>query len=781
MKYKIFTIVNVLGLTLGITAVLLITMYVLNELNFENCHKNANNIYRVNFQIGMGDRPMKLYHIMSALGPAAKSSIPEVTNSVRIASRYEKKLKYNSKEFIQSNFYYADTSFFNVFTFELLKGNLKNPFQNINSIVISKSVAEKIFGDKNPIGQILQTDEKDYCVSAVADVPANTQFQWSVIAPIENLEKTDPNFLSWNQSGCETYLLLKENASQNAVDKKLNDLYYENIQLPPGAPRQAKLYTQRLTDIYLYSDVTFEYSPQGNATFIYLLSAIAVIILIIATFNFVNLSTVRSIQRAKEVGLKKVLGATRFNLISQFLFESLLITLCALVISILLYQIFNPLFSEFLGYRISKPVFLNSHFYLSITGIYFIVSFVSGVYPAFYLSRYKPVETLKGSFKSPTGKFTLKKVIVVFQFAITIFLICGTMIIYKQLNFVKNTDLGFDKSNVLLAEYPFWLEGGIKYQVLKNKLLENPDISDLVKFYNVPGIKSDVQVPISLKKNSKQNGMMINAISVDYDFIPMMKINILAGRNFSREYSTDSSNSVIINETAAKMLGLKDPVGTTVYADRISPTHEAKIIGIVSDFHIESLRNKIVPCILSVNSSYIPGDIAIKIRNPQQTLKFIKSTWEEVFPLVKFRYTFYEDDYNALYNDDEKLAEMITIFTLIAIFIAYLGLFGLISFTALMRTKEIGIRKVIGATTFKIVTLLSKEFLKWILIANIIAWPLAYYFMDKWLQDFAYRIEISWWIFALSGGIALLIALVTVSFQAIKAATANPVESLRYE
>lgn len=320
MKYKIFTIVNVLGLTLGITAVLLITMYVLNELNFEGCHKNANNIYRVNFQIGMGDRPMKFLNVTPALGPAGKSNIPEIKNSVRFVSGGEIKLNYNSKQFTASNFCYADSSIFNVFTFELVKGNIKNPFQNINSIVITENLAKKIFGNKNPIGQIIQTNERDFCVSAVAnDIPANTQLQWNILAPIENQEKTDPNFLSWTQGGyCYTFLLLKENASQTVVDKKLNELFKENASIPPDDLSQVKLFTQRLTDIYLHSDVTFEYTPQGNATFIYLLSVIAVIILIIATFNFVNLSTVRSIQRAKEVGLKKVLGATRLNLISQF-------------------------------------------------------------------------------------------------------------------------------------------------------------------------------------------------------------------------------------------------------------------------------------------------------------------------------------------------------------------------------------------------------------------------------------------------------------------------------
>jgi len=781
MKYKNFTLINISGLTLGVTAVLLITMYVFNESNFENIHENGDRIYRVNAQFGNGPQPMKFAGVMPALGPAAKSKIPEVKNFVRFIPAGKVKLKFGEKEFEESKFYYADASIFNVFSFSLIKGNIKKPFKDYNSIVITQSTAGKIFGRKNPLGQILHTDSQDFYVSAIAlDIPANTQLQWDFLVPVGALEKSKPDFQSWARFGdCYTYLLLDKNSSPLLLDKKLNQLVKENV--GPMAS-MIKLYTQKLTDIYLYSDTVFDISPKGNVDFVYLLSAVAILILVIATFNFVNLSTVRSIQRAKEVGLKKVLGATRSSLIWQFLCESFFITFGAVVVSILLYYLLNPILSDFLEYKIDIPN-LNLYFYLCAVGIFMIVAFVSGIYPAFFLSKYKPVETLRGSGKSSPGKFSLRKVFVVFQFALSIVLISGTIAVLKQINFMKNADIGIDKSNIALLSFPASSDKEVnKYQLLKNKLLENPNIIGVNGVYTLPGINSQEQQTISLTKTDNENRKTIRTIGVDFDFLPMMKAKILAGRNFSKEYPTDSTTAIIINESAIKLLGLENPVGVTVYVPRNGATQEARIIGVVKDFNIESLRNKVVPYFLYVNPQRFIN-IAVKIREAQTqpALQYIKTTWAQVLPDMKFEYNFFEDSYSALYADDEKLAELFTIFSILAIIIACLGLLGLSSFTALMRTKEIGIRKVLGANIPKIIFMLNKDYIRWVGIAFVISVPAAFFIINYWLQDFAYRTEINWWIFVLSGGIALLIALLTVSFQAIKAAIANPIESLRYE
>lgn len=781
-KYKIFTLINISGLTLGIAAVLLITMYVFNESSFESTHKNSERIYRVNANFGSGDQPMKMAGVMPALGPAVKSNVPEVENYTRYIPAGDVKIKYDSKEYNESKFFYADPSIFDMFTFELLNGNIKKPFQSYNSIVITQSAAGKIFGNKNPLGQILRVNDQDFYVSAIAkNIPAKTQLQWDFLASIEHLEKSIPNFETWTRFGdCYTYLLLKENASPLLLDKKINQILKNNV---GQLANMIKLYTYKLSDIYLHSDVTFDISPKGNATFIYLFSAVAILILVIATFNFMNLSTVRSVQRSKEVGLKKVLGASRSNLIGQFLSESFLITTISVIFSLGLYYAVSPVLSSYLGYKIEVPEFINIYFYLSVAGIILLVSFVSGIYPSFYLSKYKPVDTLKGAGKTSPGKLSVRKVLVVFQFALTIILISGTITILQQLDYMKNADIGIDKSNVVLVKFPAAAEGSEhKYTLLKSKLSEDPNIFGVSGVYTLPGINSEEQQTISLIQNSPRDNKLIRAIGVDYDFVSMMKVKILSGRNFSQDYITDVSSSIIINESAAKMLSLKNPVWTTVYIPENNSTKAAKIIGVVNDFKIESLHKKVVPYFLYINPQRFLN-VAVKINGSetQAAIQTIKTTWAEVLPGVKIDYTFFEDKYSALYSDDEKTAQLFAVFSALAIFIACMGLLGLSSFTTLTRTKEIGVRKVLGAGIPAIIFILNRDYVKWIGIAFFAAVPSAVYLIELWLQDFAYRIDLSWWTFVLSGGISLVIAMVTISFQTVKAATANPVEALRYE
>ena len=782
-KYKIFSFINLTGLIIGITASLLIFMYVVNELSFENIHKNRDRIYRVNTGFGRGASEMIMAGANTALAPAAESDIPGIEKATRFLPAKNINVKYGEKHFKEAGFFYADTSFFKIFTFPLVKGNSTNPLADPNSVVITETIANKIFGKENPIGKAIQCGDNDLVVTAVAkDIPINTNVRWDYLAPFSLYKKLNPASTDWQSFGnCYTFLLLQKNVSDAEMGKKLNDLLIQNA----GKVMSdfIKLYPQKLTDIYLHSKTIFEQGLTGNITYIYLFSIVAVLILIIACFNFMNLSTSRSIYRAKEVGVKKVLGANKFSLAKQFLSESFLLTVFAVLISAVLYEILYPMLSDFLGYKIAVQSIYSIYFYIILITIILITGFVSGIYPAFFLSKFQPVEALKGvANPGSAGAFT-RKVFVVFQFTASIFLIIATVSIFNQLNFMRDADLGFDKSNLVLIDFPASSEGALaKYELLKNKLLENPDIKDVCGIYTLPGVNNKEMKSVKLSQGDKDN-KVIRSIGVDYNFISTLGIHLISGRSFSEKFSTDNDKSVILNESAVKYLRLKNPVGTSIYVPGgKNGDKEVKIIGVVKDFHIASLKDKIDPFMLYINpASYYTVVVKLLPDQQSETMDYVKNQWTKIFPNRKLEYSFMDQTYYQLYSSEEKLAQLFTIFSLLAIFVACLGLFGLSVFTTEVRTKEIGVRKVLGATVTGISLMLSKQFIIWVLIANLFAWPLAFFAVKQWLQNFAYRIDIGWWVFVLASGIALVIALATVSFQAIKLAMANPVKSLRYE
>jgi putative ABC transport system permease protein len=761
-------------------------MYVSNELSYESVHENGDRIYRVNVKLGNGDQAMKMAGAMAALGPAAAAEIPEVKKAVRFVSPGEMKISFMDKEFIETKFRYTDPSVFQVFTFPLVEGDKTNPFPNVNSVVITESTAKKLFGSANAIGKILRAgDTKDLVVSAVAkDIQLNTRLQWNYLVPIESYRSVQPGFPSWNQFGdCFTYLLLNDGVSSSQLDAKLNRLFEKNA---GGLSSILKLHTMKLTDIYLRSDISSDIGHKGNITYIYLFSVVAFLILLIASFNFINLSTVRSVQRSKEVGLKKVLGASRFGLIKQFLSESFLVTFISVVLSLILFQFLNPVLCEFLKYKIAISNFENAYFYLSVIGITLLVGFASGIFPALILSRFNPIETLKGISIPNSGRLPVRKTLVIAQLVISIFLISCTIAVFQQLNYLKNADLGLDKSNVVLLDFPASPNGrAAKYEILKDKLLLEPSIKGVSGVYTLPGINSQDNQSISLLKSSElSDSKMIRAIGVDFDFVSMMGAKIISGRNFSREYETDKNSAVLLNESAVKMLALKNAVGTSVYipGGKNNSVREVRVVGVVKNFNIESLRNEIVPYFLYINPErFITIAIKIDNENREKTLTHIKSVWAEIMPDKKIDYTFFDESYAGLYTSEEKLGELFTIFSSLAVFTACLGLFGLSLFMTIVKTKEIGIRKVLGANIPGIMIMLNRDYIKWFVVAFLIACPIAWYTIDKWLHEFAYRMNINWWIFFLSGGIVLSLALLTVTFQVIRLATINPVESLRYE
>jgi putative ABC transport system permease protein len=785
IRHKTFSFINIAGLALGIAGSLLMFVYVINELSYENFHQNKDQICRVAIQFGQSESSMKLAGVMPALGPALVEELPEVLNAVRFIRDTKATIEYGEKEFREQRFFFADPSVFDVFTFPLLGGEPKEVLKDPFHIVISEAMAYKYFGSEQAVGKLLRyKDQYEFQVSGIMkNIPANTHLKCDFIASYSSLETIAKVEQPWNQFGQDyTYLLLQDDFSSSNLKEKIMFILQKNTNEQFAS--MFLFYIQPLDDIYLTSKMMGELDRTGNVTYVYLFSSLAILVLLIACLNFMNLSTARSFHRVKEIGLRKVLGAKRLQLVKQFLGEALIVTAIALVFSLLLFELFFPSLNRFLETKLVVDYYHNLNFYLILIGIIVFVGLVAGLYPALFLSRYKPVDSLKGGFNYGSGSSVFRKSLVVIQFMISIFLIIGTFIVYNQLHFMRETDLGFNKENVVLISFHGSAQDmDNKYLALKNEFSKNSQVISVAGANMVPGLHNKEQQGIRLKDMQPDEMIMARFISIDYEYVQTLGLEIKQGRNFSEAFSTDASSSIIINEKAAKSFNLADPVGyEIILPSRTGEIRLLKVIGVVKDFHIESLHNNIEPILLYINPNRF-YTIALRIQptNTQQTIQYLESVWKKLIPGQSFNYTFLDDTYNMLYNSEEKAGQMVTIFSFLAIYIACMGLFGLAAFTAEQRTKEIGVRKVLGASVSNIVQLLSKEFVKWVILANIIAWPLAWFVLNKWLENFAYRIDVSWWVFFLSGAIALFIALFTVSTQAIKAAIANPVDALKYE
>ena len=778
LRFKLYTFINVTGLAIGIAVSLLVLVYVSEEMSYENMHEKRDNICRVSVSFGREESSMKLAGAMPALGPAAVEEIPEVLAAVRFRVDRSAKIKTGKREFTENNFFFADSNIFNVFTFPLVLGD-KNVLNDQSSIVISESMAKKYFGKENPIGKVLTYNgQNNFKVAGVIkDVPKNTFLRCDFIASYSNPVVANKITMPWNQWGEDyTYLYLKDNTSLSSLRDKIEKLLAKNTSEQFAAMLGFNILP--LTDIYLKSDMMGELGQTGNLNTIYLFVPIALLVLIIASLNFINLSTARSLRRSREVGLRKVLGAKRENLFIQFWGESILLTLIAAVLSLLLFEIFNPVLYNYFAIDLGNSSFFNLNFYLILAGIILFVSLLAGVYPAVFLSKYKPVESLKGKINAGATGLNLRKILMIAQFAITIFLVVGTAVIYKQLNYMRNSDPGFNKENVLLIDYTVSDEDSKNnYFVLRDELKSVPGVKDVSGAYTLPGINNKEQQTIKLEDADENDQKIIQAVGVDYNFIPTLGLKLIEGRNFSEDFGTDD-NSIILNESAVKKLGLKNPIGTNV----VIPSGTAKVVGVIKDFHIQSYHNLIEPLFLYINPDRF-YTVALKFNQKQagNIIASVKEKWQKILPGKKFEYSFLSDTYNSLYDSDEKNGTLFSIFSFLSILIACMGLFGLSTFMTEVRTKEIGIRKVLGADVKNILVLLSGEFIKSILISNIIALPIAYYAVTIWLEDFAYKITPGIDVFLIAGFGILFIVLATVSYQVIKVAVSNPVESLRYE
>ena len=785
-RNKVFSFINIAGLAIGMACCILIVNYIVFESSYDRFHKNANRIYRVNTLLEIGGRGGNLASTNHPIGDYLKENYAEVLNSAKFR-RYkygQTLIEYEQNKFFENRVYYADDSVLDVFTYPMLIGDPKTALEFPYSIVLTESIASKFFGKDNPIGKILRLDNsEDYKVTGVIkDIPRNTHFPINMLLSFESFYVSNPQLKGRWMGDFEvhTFVLFEEGFNSKELETKLPAIVEKQLgNLIKAIGGRVEYSIQPLTDIHLHSDLLNEPTGQSDIAYIYGFSAIALLILLIACFNFMNLSTARSAKRANEVGMRKVLGANKTKLVYQFLGESLILSTFAYFIAAGLAELSLPIIGSLTSVELSIFFTDIPIFVLMSVGFVFVVGIIAGSYPAFFLSSFKPVSILKGSLRTGPKSYRFRSILVVFQFAISVFLIIGTIIILNQIQFMKNRNLGFDREHLVFVQV-FDDSLRASTETVKEELLKIPGIVHASATSHVPGhgARHNGYVPEGF---AIEESLMMGRVSVDSDFITTFGIELIAGRNFSPKFPTDKKSSILINELAIKEIGWENPLGKRIREldDRMVPK---TVIGVVRDFHTDSLHNPLVPVLIDQNPddfSYIalrldPGNIS-------ETMALLEKKWKELDSTGTFDYAFLEDSIIGQYRAEERLSEIFTYFSILAIFIACLGLFGLASFTAEQKTKEIGIRKVLGAPVSGLALLLSKEFTKWIIAANIFAWPIAYFVMNKWLQNFAFRVSIGIGTFLLAASLALLIALTTVSYQSLKAALANPIESLRYE
>ena len=787
----------------SLTCCLLILSYIINERSYDKFNTNAKDIRRVTriFYAAKNVESLHLSAIAPPFGPLLQSAFPDIKKITRVLPIGSTAFHYKDKLFDEKNSAFADENFFDFFTVPVVIGDHNNALKEPYSIMLSETMAKKYFGDSDPINKGIFLDnvflgkiKHDFKVTGVfKSFPANSHMHPEILMSFSTLK--DPVIYGENGLANDfggnafyTYLLFPKDYNTDRIESQLPDFLDKYVHLD-GTGGNAKTHDgtkltfEKLTDIHLRSHLDDEFEENGDIKRVYIFSAIALFILLIACINYMNLSTARSVLRAKEIGIRKVIGAQRKEIIGQFLSESLLITWLALAMAMMATTFLLPMINHLANTNLAFNSLLQWQILLPLLLLPFIIGLISGIYPAIFMSSFLPVKVLKGIVKTGSGGVSFRKVLVVLQFSISIILIVATTVVYRQLQYIQKIDLGFSKDAVLTMAYVGQLDP--QYDAFKADLLKNEAIKDVGRSSRIPsGRLLDYQNgSVSVDGVMKPIQGDLKSISTDYGFIPTYGMKMAAGRNFSEEFSTDTNN-YIINEAAVRSLGWKTPqdaIGNDItYGDT-----RGKVIGIVKDFHFESLHQAITPLLFGMpppgKSNYHVISVKVDSRNVQSAVSSLQATWHKYLPETRFDFTFLDDKFAQLYSSEQQQGKLFTIFSCIAIFIACLGLFGLSAFTIAQRVKEIGVRKILGASVRQIVLELSKDFLLLVLISAVIAIPVAGWSMHKWLADFAFHTEISWWIFAAAGIIALIIAFVTISFQSIKAALANPVKSLRSE
>jgi putative ABC transport system permease protein len=778
IRNKTYSVINILGFSIGLTISVLLIFYVKHELSFDDFHKNKDYIFRLGIKQNDGKKTTQKDYTLTVMGPEITEEFPEIKDFVRLSTYRGGSLIWKNKGFQENKIRYADSSFFEIFSFHLVKGNPNTALSGTNKIVITKELADKIFGDKDPVGEPLTYNgTNNLTVSGVIqNPPARSHIKFNALISFETIYKNySKGQFGWNGGwGYYTYFLLNQKKPAKELNTKLDTLFYNKI------GKNVKEYgwtieplLHPLEDIYLHYGGMYRQSSSGNLNNIYIFGAIAVFVLLIASINFMNLSTAQSIKRVKEVGIRKVAGASRKNLIFQFLGESLIITFIAFALAFILIEVFMPQFNQLLGKELSIYAPHNRLILAGLPLLVLIVGIVAGSYPAFFISGYKTSNILKGSSSSGKQKHSLRNGLIIIQFIISVILIISSIIIYSQLHYAQNKKLGYSRDNVLSISLES--ENVIKKdKVFKEQILQLPNVksASIASAYPGLGLPRYGFIP-----QGSEESKLFHVLDVDEDFLKTMQLELKKGRGFQKDHPTDKI-TCLINETLAKRLNWDEPIGKIMERNG-----EKKVIGVVKDFHFASLHKEIEPLVFRLKQPWKREQLLVKFNNDQTrtSLKNVHKTWRNLFGNEPISYEFVDNTFQKAYKIDLQFSQIILFFTILAILIACMGLFGLTAFSTEQRTKEIGIRKALGASVYKINNLIMKQFLRWVIIANLIAWPAAYYLMKNWIQDYAYKIDIHIGYFIGGAATSIVIAIITVSYLSIRAARNNPVDSLRDE
>ncbi len=794
IKHLGYSFINVFGLAIGVACCLLIVLFVRDELSFDRYHEKADQIYRAGL---VGFVNNNLFEGVVSPAPMARTLVdeyPEVTASTRIRNFGFPVFRYEDKVFSEERVFWVDRSFFDVFTIRFIKGDPKTALEKPETIVLTHSMARKYFGDEDPMGKSLNADKRrDYIITGIIeDTPRNSHFHYDFLASLETYE--DSRSPIWVSNNYHTYFVLKEGTSAEEFEAKLPDLVRKyvgpQIQAAAGisleeffaSGGQYEYFIQPMTDIHLQSHYDFELGANGDMSYVYIFSIIAIGILIVAGINFVNLATARSASRAREVGVRKTLGSFRSQLIRQFLSETIFTSFLAVLLALLFVQLLLPLFNNLTDKELAIPLVQNPFTIPALLGLVIVIGVLAGLYPALFLASFDPVIVLKTETSGKSKKSHLRNVLVVFQFAVSIVLLIGTLVVHRQMRYIQNMNLGFNKEQIVIVEKTDDI--GSQIRAFKQDLLKNPRILSASNTGNLIGNDFGNSAFQVAGATGEETHLLWTYFS-DAHFVDTYEIEMAAGRFFEEGREADSQ-AVVINEAAVRAIGFEDAIGQKISAlgATADQAQAFSIIGVMKDFHFQSLHNEIRPLIVvNYGAEGFGRYVSVRIRTEdiRETLGYIEKTWHQFALNQAFEYQFFDDHFANIYRAEERTRQIFFAFAILAIIIASLGLFGLSAFVAEQRTKEIGIRKTLGASVAGIIVLLSRQFTKWVVVANLIAWPLAYYFMNRWLQKFVYRAGISLWPFVWSFCLVLFVALLTMSYQTLRAATANPVNSLKYE
>ncbi|HAF29679.1 MAG TPA: hypothetical protein DCG75_11595 [Bacteroidales bacterium] len=792
IRNKTYSVINLLGLSIGMACSILIFLFIIDELSYDKHHEKADQIYRIGIDAVLQGNNMKAYVTGAPVGKTFVDEIPEFINSTRVVKFEDATIKLNDKKFTENKAFFVDSTFFEMFSIDFLSSKPNSVLNTPFNILLTESAANKYFGSTDIVGRALNIENEEYLIQGIIkDCPSNSHFHYNILlsavsAPFANYETWMSNDFSYN------YVLLEEGVDAQKMIEKMLDVAIKYVgpemesvfgvsfdEFIKSGDNSFRYLLQPITDIHLKSHTTYEIEPNSNIVYVYTFSIIAIFILFVAIINFMNLSTARSATRAKEVGIRKVVGAFRISLFKQFLFESIVMSMISLSLAMIIIESVLPIFNSFTLKELTIGYFSNVYVLPGLILLAIIVGVLSGLYSASYLSSTKILNVIKGKILSTNTHSWFRSFLVIFQFSVSIALFICTFIIYSQLNLLRNKDIGFNKENILVIENMGEL--GKSYESFKKELEANPLINEVTTSSSLPA-RSLSGLPIAVEGDGANKAYAPRMIAVENNFMDAYELKIKEGRFFSEDLSSDTF-SIVLNEAAVKEFELENPVGKRLVTNFYGQIYRWNIIGVVKDFNYRSFHDDVDGVVLTSFFVNNPALISIKMNSEmnENSIEIVNSIWKKFAQGAPMDYYIMEDDFDNMHKSEFQTGNVFFIFSILAIFIACLGLFGLASFMAENKTKEIGIRKALGASTKKIVSILLIQFTKWVLWANVVAWPIAYFFMKRWLMNFAYQVEIKWWVFIASGILGLLIASITVSSQAIKAATANPVNSLRYE